>query len=244
MTTVVISQPFFFPWVGLFEQIRLADVFVHYDDVAFSKGSFVNRVQIKSPGGFEWLTIPLKNHHLGDRILDLAADDAQRWQRQHYQRLKQYYRHAPYRDEMLQLVDAVYGSQHRRLADMLITALHQVCEYFGVAPATRFYRSSELSVPGRSSQRVVDLVRYFSGDVYVTGHGAKNYLSHEAFEASGITVRYMDYQRLPYEQLHGPFNPHVSILDLIANCGRAGARFIRSSTVAWREFLARQRIAG
>ena len=48
MTTVVISQPMLFPWVGMFEQVALADVFVHYDDVQFSKGSFTNRVQLKT----------------------------------------------------------------------------------------------------------------------------------------------------------------------------------------------------
>ena len=56
MTRVVISQSMLFPWVGLLEQMRLADVFVHYDDVQFSKGSFVNRVQVKTPDGVRWMT--------------------------------------------------------------------------------------------------------------------------------------------------------------------------------------------
>ena len=68
MTTVVVSQPMFFPWVGMFEQIRLADAYVHYTDVQFSKGSFVNRVQIKTADGFRWLTVPLKNVALGQNI--------------------------------------------------------------------------------------------------------------------------------------------------------------------------------
>ena len=29
---VVISQPMFLPWIGLFEQVKVADHFVHYDD--------------------------------------------------------------------------------------------------------------------------------------------------------------------------------------------------------------------
>ena len=41
---VVITQPMLFPWVGLLEQIMLADVLVNYADVQFSKGSFTNRV--------------------------------------------------------------------------------------------------------------------------------------------------------------------------------------------------------
>ena len=41
MKTVVISQPMYFPWVGMLEQMRLADVFVHLDDAQFSKGGFL-----------------------------------------------------------------------------------------------------------------------------------------------------------------------------------------------------------
>ena len=33
MTNVVISQSMLFPWVGTLEQMLLADVFIHYDDV-------------------------------------------------------------------------------------------------------------------------------------------------------------------------------------------------------------------
>ena len=75
MTTVVVSQPMLFPWVGLFEQIRLADVFVYYDDVAFSKGSFFNRVQIKTSRGSKWLTVPLEHFELGTAINAVRPDD-------------------------------------------------------------------------------------------------------------------------------------------------------------------------
>ena len=33
--------------VGFFNQIAMSDLFIHYDDVQFSKGSFVNRVNLK-----------------------------------------------------------------------------------------------------------------------------------------------------------------------------------------------------
>ncbi len=46
----------------------------------------------------------------------------------------------------------------------------------------------------------------------------------------------MDYEKIPYPQLHGDFNPFVSILDLVANVGRAGREVIRSHAVDWRSF--------
>ena len=49
MKKIVISQPMLFPWIGIFEQIKLSDVYVHYDDAQLPQGrSFINRVQIKT----------------------------------------------------------------------------------------------------------------------------------------------------------------------------------------------------
>ena len=36
---ILITQSMLFPWIGLLTQIKLADIIVHYDDVAFSKGA-------------------------------------------------------------------------------------------------------------------------------------------------------------------------------------------------------------
>jgi hypothetical protein len=88
-----------------------------------------------------------------------------------------------------------------------------------------------------SSARVLETVQRCNGDVYITGHGAKDYLDHELFERNSIRVEYMDYQRTPYPQLHGEFDPHVTILDLIANLGRAGRDYIHSPTKYWKEFV-------
>ena len=57
---VVISQSMFFPWVGFLEQLKLADVYVFYDDVQFSKGGFTNRAQVKANDGVKWMTVPLQ----------------------------------------------------------------------------------------------------------------------------------------------------------------------------------------
>jgi hypothetical protein len=232
---VVISQPMFFPWVGLFEQVRLADAYVHYDDVQFSKGSFVNRVQIKTPRGSEWLTVPLANLHLGQEIrsVELRDDD---WRERHVAFLERSFEGAPFASEAIGLVRQVYEQHHTLLGELSIVSMETVCGYFGFAPRTGFQRSSALGIGGSSWERVLAVVKHLGGDVYVTGHGAKQYLGHEAFEAAGVRVEYMDYQRRPYAQLHGEFTPYVSILDLIANRGRAGAEVICSGTMPWREF--------
>jgi hypothetical protein len=227
----------FFPWIGLFEQIRLADVYVHYDDVAFSKGSFTNRVQIKTANGFKWLTIPLRNLHLGQRINEVVADDEQEWRRRHRELLAQVYAEAPFVDDMLALVDKVYHLPTSNLGELACASMEAVIVYFDLAPKTRLLYASQLAIGGDSSQRVLDVVKAVHGDCYITGHGARHYLDHELFERNGVRVEYISYERKPYPQLHGAFNPHVSTLDLIANMGKAGKETICSGTVHWRDFM-------
>lgn len=234
---IVITQPFFFPWVGLFEQIRLADVYVHYDDVQFSKGSFVNRVQIKTAAGSRWLTVPLKELHLGQRIREVLINDAQDWRRRHLEQLSQEYDKAPFCADMLRLVSQVYEQPFRTISEVSRASIAAVCRYFNLADPNRFLFAADLNISGSNSQRVLDLVIKLKGTVYITAHGAKNYLDHEAFERQGIRVEYMDYQRTPYPQLHGPFDPHVSVLDLIANVGADGVQYIHSPTKYWKQFL-------
>ena len=237
---VVISQPMYFPWVGMFEQIKLCDAYVNYDDVQFSKGSFTNRVQIKtnSSNGFNWLTVPLKNFKLGVLINELEIDNHKNWQNQHLELLKQAYKSAPYVDEMLQLVSALYDISSNNIGYISMKSMELVIDYFNLAGEKNFYNSSNLGIRGSSSERVFQIVQYLNGTHYITGHGAKNYLDHSLFEKNRIRVEYMNYLRLAYPQQFSGFNPHVSILDLIANVGKQGKDYIKSSTIYWKEFLA------
>lgn len=238
MSTVVISQPMFFPWVGLFEQIRLADVYVHYDDAQFSKGGFSNRVQFKTSTGSRWLTVPLLDLHLGQAINQVQLQPKKDWQTGHLAMLEQAYRGAPYRDAMLGLVHDVYAPEASGLADLAARSIEAVCQYFGIATGRVFVSSSSLGISGVSSQRVLDVVKSLGGDTYVTGHGARDYLDHELFDNAGVEVRYLAYRKTPYPQLHGEFTPYVSVLDLIANVGNEGAKWINSPSVNWKEFVA------
>jgi hypothetical protein len=236
MKTVVISQPMFFPWVGMFEQACLADVYVHYDDAQFSKGSFTNRVQIKTKNGTQWLTVPLRDLKLGQKIMDVALDDRQDWRRRHLAFLEQAYDAAPFCAEMLSIVRKVYGQTATTVSDVAIASMAAIREYFAFSKPSDICRSSDLGIAGESSRRVLDIVKNREGTTYVTGHGARNYLDHELFEREGVRVEYIDYKKLPYPQLHGAFTPYVSALDVIANLGREGGRLFASGTIYWRQF--------
>lgn len=230
---IVVSQSMYFPWVGLLEQVRLADVFVHYDDVQYSKG-FFNRVQIKGVNGTNWITVPLKKHDRSALINEVEIDYSTDWQTQHRRALQHNYQKSPFVSDLLRLVDSVFSKNAVTLAELSCASILELTNYFQFTPP-RFLSSHHLNVAGSSSQRLCEIVSLLNGDVYITGHGAKKYLDHELFERHGISVQYMDYKLTPYPQLYGSFTPYVSALDLVGNCGVQGADVINSGAIDWRK---------
>ena len=225
-----------FPWVGLFEQIQLSDVFIFYDDVQFSKGSFTNRVQLKTQDNKTWMTIPLDNLHLGQKINEVTTSKSN-WRRSHRELFHAHYSTALYYEDAANILSTVYSLETNKLSEIVSFSIITILDYYGLISSREFYNSSDLDIEGSSSERVLQLVKKFQGTKYVTGHGAKNYLDHSLFEMNDIRVEYMDYEMKEYSQLHGEFNPYVSILDLIANCGKEGRKYLVSKTKYWKEFL-------
>lgn len=225
----------FFPWIGLFEQVKLSDVFVHYDDVQLPQGrSFISRVQIKTKTGVQWLTVPVKRSN-NQLISDVELDNAQNWKRNHLRFLQHSYSKASCKSIMLDLVESIYNYNDGKLSNLNQRIVETISSFLHLSPC--FKVSSHIDAKGHSSEKLLNIIKNLEGTVYVTGHGARNYLNHELFESENIQVAYMDYKKKIYPQLYGEFTPYVSILDLIANVGYNSSEYLVSATIDWREFL-------
>jgi hypothetical protein len=231
--TVVVLQPQFFPWRGVFEQIRLADEFVHLDDAQFQKGGFTNRVQLKTANGPLWLTVPVLRHGKLPPIAEVEIDYKTDWREKHLRTFAMSYSRAPFVAIARAIVEDVYGQRPRTIAELDMVAIERCCAALGLRPA--FTRASDTPVAGAKTDRLVALLVPRGATRYVTGLGALDYLDEPQLAAAGIEVRVMQYTRRPYSQLHGTFDPHVSILDAIANLGPEAATVLESPAVPWRD---------
>lgn len=232
---LVVSQPMFLPWVGLFEQIRLADLFLHYTDVQLPQGrSFVTRVQIKTQTGSRWLTAPVDRARSGRTIAEAVFLPAAEWRSRHLAMLHHAYARAPFATEMMDLAERIYAADTDNVSAFNIHAIETVAHHLGLD--TVFGRTDGLHADLRGTDRLVALCRSKGATRYVTGHGALNYLDHAAFETRGIAVEYMQYRKLAYSQQHGDFTPFVTILDAIAALGPEAATLLRSQAIDRRDF--------
>jgi WbqC-like protein len=231
--TVVILQPGYLPWLGFFDQLRRADVFVYYDDVQYDKHGWRNRNRIKTQSGPLWLTVPVKHGGEGlPRIRDVEIDARTPWARKHVASLRQAYARAPFLGSYLPALEELLERPWERLVDLDIACADLMAEWFGLHPTTaqqtrgrdpgrrpRIERSSGLGIGGERSERLVKICRHFGASTYVSGDAAAGYLDVGLFERNGIAVEWQRYIHPTYPQLHGVFVPHLSALDLLFNCG-------------------------
>lgn len=234
MVAVVISQPMYFPWAGMFEQMKACDIFIHYDDADYSRGGFHNRVQIKSPEGQNWITVPVIAN-IGTAMHDAKLDNQQQWQKKHLRTIEQFLAGQPYAKDAIDLAHQVLEAEYDSLAALNMAGLEKVANYLGLKP--KFLKSSAMQAGGSSSARVLSLVQEVGGTRYLTGHGAADYLDHATFDEAGIQVEYMEYSKTPYSQKYGEFTPYVTILDMIASLGKASYNYLSPHTVEWQKFI-------
>ena len=230
-------QPYYLAWYGFFEQIKLTDIYVFYDDVQYVKRSLMNRVSIETPRGPKWLTIPLSNVHQRELICNVHCHDESNWRKDHLNQLSINYREALYYQEMYNLASDILLFSGEKLSDVTISGIKKICQYYNLTNNKSFYLSSDLKIPGLSTERLVNISRELGADKYLTGMGALNYLDYHLFEKNNIEVEFINYARTEYPQASSIFNPYVSILDLIAFTGKNGLKYFNSIPVYYRNFI-------
>ncbi|MGH7197951.1 MAG: WbqC family protein [Candidatus Omnitrophota bacterium] len=225
----VILQPSYIPWRGYFHQIQKADVFVFYDDVQYDHRGWRNRNRIKTPDGTKWLTVPVRaKGHQTEKIpirdIRVAWDDA--WNAKHWKALVRAYAKAPFFNRYAPLLESFYAKQPDLLADFTIDFTMAIAKELGFG-GKRFTRSSELNGRGAKTGRLVNILKTVGASHYISGPSARGYLDEKALEREGIILEYMDYRYPEYPQLYPPFDPQVSVLDLLFMTGPDAPAYIR-----------------
>ena len=222
---VAIHQPEHMPWLGFFEKMLRADVFVLLDDVQFSKGDFQNRNRVKGQGGAQWLTVPVAQRS-GQRIDEVeVAGDA--WRAKHWKTLRSCYARAAHFGEFAGVFEEFYARPWAKLSELNVEAIRMLARAFGVEK--EFVFSSTLGAGGQKSELVLNICKAVGATRYYSGRAGSTYLDAEAFRRAGVEIVVQEFEHPVYEQLfmnEQGFVPNLSAVDLLFNLGAAGLGLI------------------
>jgi hypothetical protein len=223
---VSINQPAYLPWLGYFHRIGISDLHIVLDHVQFEKNSFTNRNKIRLREGWCWLTVPVKTKglfpHTYINQLEIANDH--HWADKHWSSLRLNYSRAPHFGEHAQGFEKVYQEEWHRLVDLTRETTTYLLDALGIKTPLRF--SSQMAVEGQKDELVLNLCRSVGATVYVSGPLGRNYLREELFRKAGIKVVYQNYIHPTYPQVYPGFEPYMSAVDLLFNCGPDSLRIL------------------
>ncbi|MDP9192879.1 MAG: WbqC family protein [Acidobacteriota bacterium] len=203
------------------------DLFIFYDDVQYDRRGWRNRNRVKTPQGTQWLTIPV--HARGAQTEGLPINTIRtanrEWPRQHLETLSRLYGKAPFFDHYAGWLERVYTDPPTMLADLTISMVRDIAGMLGISH-TMFLRSSALGAAGAKTDRLLDVLGKVGATHYLSGPSARAYIDARQFEASGVALEWMEYDYPEYRQLHGQYEPHVTVLDLLFMTGDRARDYI------------------
>lgn len=219
---VAIHQPNFIPWLGFFNKIHRADIFIALDSVQFQKtgGTWTNRVRILIQGQPHWMTIPIVRAYHGTRAInEMEINDSHPWREKMIRTIDMNYSRAPYFDCVRPWVKQWISHPSRNIAEFNLFSIGEIMRILDLN-SSKLVLSSGLKVNGQSTDLLVSLIRSVSGTAYLCGGGATEYQEDERFAAAGIRLVYQEFQHPVYPHFNSKeFVPGLSVLDVLFNCG-------------------------
>ncbi|MFH5883346.1 WbqC family protein [Halalkalibaculum sp. DA3122] len=218
---VAIHQPNYIPWLGYFHKMWESDIFVLLDTVQFPRGqSFANRNRVKTHNGTSWLTIPVStpSGEKGKVPYTEVEFAGTKWKRKHLRTLQMNYKKADYYDEIYPMLEKEI-EKHLDFVELNIALITKIASYLGIQ--TRPVRlSSLLDTFGEKTDLIIDICKKLHSSIYLSGTGGgKEYNDEEKLNENDIELRYSRFAHPEYPQLWDGFEPNLSVIDLLFNCG-------------------------
>jgi hypothetical protein len=220
-------QPQYLPWLGFFDKMDRVDRFVLLDTVQYKKNEWQNRNRIRSANGWQWITVPV-HHRFPMMIREVTLDESSPWRRKHREALRIHHARSPFRDTVLPALEALLHEPFASLAALNIRTVRLLAEFLGVR--TPITLASEVpGLPQGADERIIALCRHFGATDYLAGQGGADYMDLDAYTRAGVRVAFQSFHHPVHPQAYPGFEPNLSAIDLLSNCGPGSIRRIREA---------------
>jgi hypothetical protein len=212
---LAIMQPYFLPYLGYFQLMAKADVFVLYDDVHFINRGWINRNRININGAAHLLTVPLRQASQNRLICDIATSEDASWRSKILKSIQQAYARASQFSRVFPLVERIVQYPASNLADYLLHSLTALRDHLelktDIVATSRRYGNANL----KAQARIIDICLRERADRYINSIGGLDLYDRAQFEEHGLKLSFLVPELRPYAGAHTCFVPALSIVDVL-----------------------------
>ena len=207
------NQPYFLPYIGYWQLINKADIFVIGDEYKYIQRGWINRNRILNNGEPNWLIIPLKKGEDSLLIKERKISDIHT--NQILRKIEYLYHKAPNYKNGMDLFKKIIEFQEIDLTDFLCHSIYLLCDYLDIRTTIIKASSLEDNAQFKREHRIYDQCARLGADTYINAIGGMELYDFEEFKKRGITLKFLKTRPIEYKQFNHPFVPNLSILDVI-----------------------------
>lgn len=233
---LAVNQPYFLPYIGYFQLIASADVFVFYGGFRYVRKTWINRNRFyfykkQQP---DIITLPVSSDQNSFKILDMKmSTNIDIWRRKKITQLKSGYAKATYFDEVFPLFeDILLSSDYTNLATFNADSAIKICnalkiktkliscdddfEQLELRALDQFTEANSIE---RKLYRIFELCKMFEATTYHNLPGGAELYDKTVFAEQGIDLKFIKIPEIIYPQFTNDFVPHLSIIDVLMHNG-------------------------
>jgi hypothetical protein len=215
---VAIMQPYLFPYLGYFQLMHCADKFLLLDDVNYIKKGWINRNNILVNGETYRFTLPLQEVSQHKKINEIVIGADEKWKKNFLETLNVAYRHAPFYDDVIDLIRGIVLHEDKQLSGFIFNSLKALAKYINIKTDLIPVSATGLSEGLKGQDRIIDLCVKSKAIEYVNLPGGRSLYEASAFLEHHVKLAFIEPKLAPYpQQQKGEFVPGLSIIDVLMN---------------------------
>jgi len=205
-------QPYFLPYIGYFQLINAADLFVLYDDVNYIKQGWINRNRILMNGQPHYITIGLSGASSFKKINEIILNvDSQKL----LKTIHQSYSKAEHFSETYSLVEKIINHGDSNLATFVSNSILEVMKYLSIESKCVASSDEQIGKELKGKDRVISICKHYQADQYYNAIGGMVLYDKEEFKEKGIELKFLRTKAVSYAQFENDFVPSLSIIDVL-----------------------------
>lgn len=174
---IAIHQPEHFPYMGFFEKMKAADIFVILDDVQYKKNNWQNRNKFINKNGIEeFFGVQVEKDAHKKLICNVKITDGV-WKSKALKKIKQNFG-----------IDITDIYNHSDLVKINMESIKWGMKKLNIK--TPLIYSSAMYLNSTGTDRLIDICKFLNADTYISGTGGKDYLDESKF--TDIKLEYFD----------------------------------------------------
>ncbi len=210
---LAIMQPYFFPYIGYFQLVRVVDKFLFYDDVSFINRGWINRNRILINGKANYITVNLQGASQNKLINEIGIVDNRKKLKK---TILQAYRKAPYFGQVWSSIEVVFDYKTESISELAAYSVIKSCEYLGIIPNFEFSSLKYAdTINLRKEDRLIEICKHNNSSEYINPIGGTDLYTKAVFAEYGINLHFLKTNPIQYRQFGEVFIPNLSIIDVM-----------------------------